>query len=45
MTEREREREQERESVHISKGVGKGEAGSLMSREPNAGLDLRTLQS
>jgi len=35
-----RERESERESTE-----GEGEAGSLLSREPDAGLDPRTLGS
>jgi len=37
------EREREREST--AGGVGEGEADSPLSREPNAGLDPRTLGS
>ena len=40
---------QERESMSGEEGRGgaerEGEAGSLLSREPNAGLDSRTLRS
>ena len=38
-----REKETEREREH--KQGGEGEAGSLLNREPNAGLDSRTLGS
>ena len=41
--------EREREREHISGGgrgtEGKGEAGSMLSREPNVGLDPRTPRS
>ena len=40
--EREKERERERAQARV---VGKGEADSLPSREPNIGLDPRTLGS
>ena len=41
-----RERDRKRESAHTS-GEGEGEPGaeSLLSREPNTGLNLRTLGS
>ena len=45
---RERERDRERECTQVGRaaeGDGEGEAGSLLSRDPEAGLDLRTLGS
>ena len=41
---KERERETAREGIQ-ARGVGEGEAGSLRSKEPDAGLDPRTLGS
>jgi len=41
LTERERQRERE----HKQGGMEEGEAGFLLSREPDAGLDPRTLGS
>ena len=43
MTERERERE--RSQVGRETGRERREAGSLLSREPDVGLDPRTLRS
>jgi len=39
------ERQRERESVYKQPGEAEGEAGSLLSREPYAGADPRTLVS
>ena len=44
------ERERESERTHMctyaqARGVGEGEADSPLSREPDAGLDPRTLRS
>ena len=41
---RERARERERMSGQVG-AEGEGEADSLLSREPNVGLDPRTLRS
>ena len=48
MTERDHkqaERQAERESESTSGGRAEGQADSLLSREPDAGLDPRTLRS
>lgn len=39
------EREGERASKHIAREEAEEEAGSLLSQEPDVGLDLRTLGS
>lgn len=47
MKERHRDRDRERENEHKwGEGAeGEGEAGSPLSREPDVGLDLKTLGS
>ena len=42
---RERRRVRTGKYARISEGEGKGEADFLLSREPNMGLDPRTLRS
>ena len=42
---RERQHEREREQEQGEEAEGEGEADSPLSREPNVGLDLRTLSS